>query len=80
MAAGLLPRVRQPAGGVARIAGQIAFAGPPPATRGARCVGLGGPSAVTPREPRAYLALAVAGRVVCADAVLGTLHKRGRGI
>ncbi|MGK5739748.1 glycosyltransferase family 2 protein [Micromonospora sp. URMC 103] len=32
------------------------------------------------REPRAYLALAVAGRVVRADAVLRTLHRRGRGI
>jgi glycosyltransferase involved in cell wall biosynthesis len=32
------------------------------------------------REPRAYLALAVANRVVSADRVLATLHKRGRGV
>jgi glycosyltransferase involved in cell wall biosynthesis len=32
------------------------------------------------REPRAYLALAVASRIVSADRVLATLHRRGRGI
>lgn len=32
------------------------------------------------REPRAYLALAVAARLVSADRVLATLHRRGRGI
>jgi GT2 family glycosyltransferase len=69
----------QPAG-QARVSGQIAFA---------RAASGDSRGAVhwarrtlrdNPREPRAYLALAVAGRVVRADAVLRTLHKRGRGI
>ncbi|RIV37871.1 glycosyltransferase family 2 protein [Micromonospora radicis] len=69
----------QPAG-EARVAGQIAFARAASGdSRGAlrwarRTIRR------NPREPRAYLALAVAGRVVRADAVLRTLHKRGRGI
>lgn len=69
----------QPAG-AARVAGQIAFARAASgdrqgALRWARRTLRG-----NPREPRAYLALAVAGRVVRADAVLRTLHRRGRGI
>ncbi|PZF99961.1 glycosyltransferase family 2 protein [Micromonospora deserti] len=69
----------QPAG-EARVAGQIAFAraasgDPRGAVRWA-----GRTIRRNPREPRAYLALAVAGRVVRADSVLRTLHKRGRGI
>ncbi|MER7167805.1 glycosyltransferase family 2 protein [Micromonospora sp. NPDC000207] len=69
----------QPAGH-ARVAGQIAFAHAASgdrrgALRWARRTLRG-----NPREPRAYLALAVAGRMVRADAVLRTLHKRGRGI
>ncbi|MEV4659976.1 glycosyltransferase [Micromonospora sp. NPDC049301] len=69
----------QPAG-EARVTGQIAFAraasgDPRGALRWARRT-----LRRNPREPRAYLALAVAGRVVRADAVLRTLHKRGRGI
>ncbi|MFY1701587.1 glycosyltransferase family 2 protein [Micromonospora sp. WMMA1923] len=69
----------QPAG-QARVSGQIAFARAASgdrrgAVRWARRTLRG-----NPREPRAYLALAVASRVVRADAVLRTLHKRGRGI
>ncbi|GIJ27145.1 hypothetical protein Vqi01_23070 [Micromonospora qiuiae] len=69
----------QPAG-QARIAGQIAFAR---AARGDRRGALRWARRTlrrNPREPRAYLALAVAGRVVRADAVLRTLHRQGRGI
>jgi hypothetical protein len=33
-----------------------------------------------PREPRAYLAFAVACRAVRPDTVVRTLHQRGRGI
>ncbi|MDG4798514.1 glycosyltransferase family A protein [Micromonospora sp. WMMD1082] len=69
----------QPAG-QARVTGQIAFAhaasgDPRGAMRWARRT-----IRRNPREPRAYLALAVAGRVVRADTVLRTLHRRGRGI
>ncbi|GIJ79691.1 Glycosyltransferase involved in cell wall bisynthesis [Micromonospora phaseoli] len=66
--------------GRARVTGQIAFAraasgDPRGALRWAGRTILG-----NPREPRAYLALAVAGRVVRADTVLRALHGRGRGI
>ncbi|MBX7267897.1 glycosyltransferase family 2 protein [Micromonospora sp. Llam7] len=69
----------QPAG-QARVTGQIAFAHAASgdsrgALRWARRTIRG-----NPREPRAYLALAVAGRMVRADTVLRTLHRRGRGI
>ncbi|WBB52255.1 glycosyltransferase family 2 protein [Verrucosispora sp. WMMD573] len=69
----------QPAG-QARVTGQIAFARAASgdsrgAVRWARRT-----IRRNPREPRAYLALAVAGRVVRADTVLRTLHRRGRGI
>ncbi|NLU80469.1 glycosyltransferase [Micromonospora sp. HNM0581] len=69
----------QPAG-QARVTGQIAFARAASgdsrgAVRWARRT-----IRRNPREARAYLALAVAGRVVRADTVLRTLHRRGRGI
>ncbi|WP_341720354.1 glycosyltransferase family 2 protein [Micromonospora sp. FIMYZ51] len=69
----------QPAG-QARVAGQIAFARAAcgdsrAALRWARRTIRGNPC-----EARAYLALAVAGRMVRPDTVLRTLHKRGRGI
>ncbi|MTK03064.1 glycosyltransferase family 2 protein [Micromonospora sp. CP22] len=69
----------QPAG-QARVTGQIAFARAASgdsrgAMRWARQT-----IRHNPREPRAYLALAVAGRVVRADTVLRTLHRRGKGI
>lgn len=66
--------------GQARVSGQIAFAYAAQgrrrdawrwATRTLRC---------SPREGRAYLAVAVASGVVGADRVLATLHRRGRGI
>ncbi len=69
----------QPAG-AARVAGQIAFARAASGDRQGALSWARRTLRVNPREPRAYLALAVAGRVVRADAVLRTLHKRGRGI
>ncbi len=66
--------------GLARVAGQIAFAeaaqgNSRTAARWARRTLAG-----NRREPRAYLAMAVASRLVRPDTVVRTLHKRGRGI
>ncbi|KXK61053.1 glycosyl transferase [Micromonospora rosaria] len=69
----------QPAG-QARVTGQIAFARAASGDRRGAVHWARRTIRDNPREPRAYLALAVAGRVVRADAVLRTLHKRGRGI
>ncbi|MEV1331001.1 glycosyltransferase [Micromonospora costi] len=74
------PEFRGQPAGEARVTGQIAFAR---AASGDRREAVRWASRTirrNPREPRAYLALAVAGRVVRADAVLRTLHRRGRGI
>ncbi|MCM0678980.1 glycosyltransferase, partial [Micromonospora phytophila] len=68
----------QPAG-AARVTGQIAFARAASGDRRGAMRWAGRTIRRNPREPRAYLALAVAGRVLRADAVLRTLHKRGRG-
>ncbi|MEW2385826.1 glycosyltransferase family 2 protein [Micromonospora sp. NPDC047707] len=69
----------QPAG-EARVTGQIAFARAASGDRQGALRWARRTIRRNPREPRAYLALAVAGRMVRADAVLRTLHKRGRGI
>jgi GT2 family glycosyltransferase len=69
----------QPAG-EARVAGQIAFARAASGDRRGAMRWARHTIRRNPREPRAWLALAVAGRVVRADAVLRTLHRRGRGI
>ncbi|MFF5056871.1 glycosyltransferase family 2 protein [Micromonospora sp. NPDC000663] len=69
----------QPAG-EARVTGQIAFARAASGDRRGAVRWARRTLRSNPREPRAYLALAVAGRVVGADAVLRTLHRRGRGI
>ncbi|MFI5927913.1 glycosyltransferase family 2 protein [Micromonospora sp. NPDC051543] len=69
----------QPAG-EARVTGQIAFARAASGDRRGALRWARHTLRRNPREPRAYLALAVAGRVVRADSVLRTLHKRGRGI
>ncbi|MEH0972135.1 glycosyltransferase family 2 protein [Micromonospora sp. CPCC 205546] len=69
----------QPAG-EARVTGQIAFARAASGDRRGALRWARQTIRRNPREPRAYLALAVAGRMVRADAVLRTLHKRGRGI
>ncbi|MGN9777213.1 glycosyltransferase [Micromonospora sp. H33] len=74
------PEFRTQPAGEARVAGQIAFARAASGDRRGALRWARRTIRRNPREPRAYLALAVAGRVVRADAVLRTLHKRGRGI
>jgi glycosyltransferase involved in cell wall biosynthesis len=74
------PEFESEPAGLARVAGQIAFAeaaqgNTRAATRWARRTLAG-----NRREPRAYLALAVASRLVRPDAVVRRLHARGRGI
>lgn len=66
--------------GEARVAGQIAFAQAAMGNRRGAMRWAGRTLKRNPREPRAYLALAVASRAVGPDRVLRTLHKRGRGI
>jgi glycosyltransferase involved in cell wall biosynthesis len=66
--------------GEARVAGQIAFAQAAMGNRRDAVRWARRTIARNPREPRAYLALAVASRAVHPDRVLRTLHKRGRGI
>jgi glycosyltransferase involved in cell wall biosynthesis len=66
--------------GEARVAGQIAFAQAAMGNRRDAMRWARRTLARNPREPRAYLALAVASRAVHPDRVLRTLHKRGRGI
>ncbi|MEH1016820.1 glycosyltransferase family 2 protein [Micromonospora sp. CPCC 206060] len=66
--------------GEARVAGQIAFAQAAMGNRRDAVRWARRTLARNPREPRAYLALAVATRAVHPDRVLRTLHKRGRGI
>lgn len=69
----------QPAG-EARVTGQIAFAQAASGNRRGALRWARRTLARNPREPRAYLALAVASRALRADTVLRTLHRRGRGI
>ncbi|MFG1845904.1 glycosyltransferase family 2 protein [Micromonospora carbonacea] len=66
--------------GEARVSGQIAFAQAALGNRGEAVRWARRTLSRNPREPRAYLALAVASRAVDPDRVLRTLHKRGRGI
>jgi len=66
--------------GEARVAGQIAFAQAAMGHRREAMRWAGRTIARNPREPRAYLALAVASRAIGSERVLRTLHKRGRGI
>ncbi|MFY1695484.1 MULTISPECIES: glycosyltransferase family 2 protein [unclassified Solwaraspora] len=69
----------QPAG-EARVAGQIAFAQAAAGHRRDALRWARHTLARNPKEPRAYLALAVASRAVRPDTVLRSLHRRGRGI
>ncbi len=74
------PEFRSEPRGAARVAGQIAFA---TAAQGQRTEALRWAAKTlrwNPREPRAYLALAVASSAVSADAVLRRLHRYGRGL
>jgi glycosyltransferase involved in cell wall biosynthesis len=66
--------------GAARVTGQIAFARAATGDRRGAVRWAWRTLAHNPREPRAYLALAVASRVVRPDRVLRALHRRGRGI
>ncbi|HET8660396.1 MAG TPA: glycosyltransferase family 2 protein [Micromonosporaceae bacterium] len=66
--------------GEARVAGQIAFAHAAMGDRRGAVRWARHTLTRNPREPRAYLALAVASRAVRPDTVLRRLHQRGRGI
>ncbi len=66
--------------GEARVTGQIAFAHAAMGERRAAVRWARRTLRHSPREARAYLALAVASRLVGADRVLAGLHARGRGI
>lgn len=66
--------------GYGRIAGQIAFAEAASGRRRAALRWTRRTLRANWREPRAYLALAVAARVLNADKIVQWLHRRGRGI
>jgi len=66
--------------GQARIRGQIAFARAAQGRRRAAVTESIRTVRASAREPRAYLALAVASGAVSADRVLGTLQRRGRSV
>jgi glycosyltransferase involved in cell wall biosynthesis len=66
--------------GLARVAGQIAFAEAAQGNSRKAAHWARRTLAGNRREPRAYLAMAVASRLVRPDTVVRTLHKRGRGI
>jgi hypothetical protein len=74
------PSFRAVPKGYARVRGQIAFA---EAARGRRRAALRGAAATvraSPREARAYLAVAVATGLVSGDRVLDVLQRHGKGI
>jgi glycosyltransferase involved in cell wall biosynthesis len=66
--------------GVARVSGQIAFAHAALGRRRHAVRWVGRTLRRNPREPRAYLALAVASRAVRPDTVMRRLHALGRGL
>jgi glycosyltransferase involved in cell wall biosynthesis len=66
--------------GEARVTGQIAFARAASGDRRGALLWVARTLARNPREPRAYLALAVASMAMRPDTVLRALRKRGRGI
>jgi glycosyltransferase involved in cell wall biosynthesis len=66
--------------GRARVTGQIAFARAAAGARGDAVRWAGRTLRGNAREPRAYLALAVASGAVSAEGVLERLHTRGRGL
>jgi glycosyltransferase involved in cell wall biosynthesis len=66
--------------GMARVAGQIAFAEAAQGNTRSAAHWARRTLAGNRREPRAYLAMAVASRLLRPDVVVRTLHKRGRGI
>ncbi len=66
--------------GYARVAGQVAFANAASGRRRDALTWTGRTLRRNPREPRAYLALAVAAKLVTPDRVVAALNSRGRGI
>lgn len=74
------PEFRSVPRGEARVAGQIAFAAAAAGDRRAALRWAGRTLRRSPREPRGYLALAVASGAVRADAVMRRLHQRGKGL
>jgi hypothetical protein len=66
--------------GAARVFGQLAFGSAALGRRRAAARWARRTLRRRVTEPRAYLALAVAGRVVSAEAVMSFLHRRGRGL
>ena len=66
--------------GHGRVLGQIAFAVAAQGRRADAGRRVRRTLAVNPREPRAYLALAVASGAVGADTVMRQLHRRGKGL
>src|SRR5690606_7228300 len=74
------PEFRTQPRGEARVTGQIAFAHAAAGNRRHALHWVRRTLTRNLREPRAYLALAVAGNVVRPDTVLQSLHKLGRGI
>jgi glycosyltransferase involved in cell wall biosynthesis len=86
MAAGLTwmlerhPEFESSPRGSARIRGQIAFAHAAQAQRVSALTWARGALRRNWREPRAYLAIAVASRLVTPALVMRLLHRRGRGI
>ncbi len=70
---------REPAG-LARVAGQIAFAEAAQGNRRTAAQWARRTLHGNRKEARAYLAMAVAGRLIRPDTVVRLLHKRGRGI
>jgi glycosyltransferase involved in cell wall biosynthesis len=66
--------------GMARVAGQIAFAEAAQGNARAAAHWARRTLAANRREPRAYLAIAVASRLVRPDVIVRHLHKRGRGL
>ncbi|WP_305789280.1 glycosyltransferase family 2 protein [Symbioplanes lichenis] len=74
------PEFEQEPAGLARVAGQIAFAEAAQGRSRAAAHWARRTLAGNSREPRAYLAMAVAGRLIRPGTVVRILHKRGRGI
>ena len=66
--------------GAARVFGQLAFGSAALGRRRAAAQWARRTLRRRVTEPRAYLALAVAGRMVSAEAVMSFLHRRGRGL
>ncbi len=74
------PGISQDARGAARVFGQLAFGSAALGRRGAAARWARRAARRRLTEPRAYLALAVAGGVVSAESVMSFLHRRGRGL